>query len=72
MLTSSVAVAVLLLAEGFPAVAEALGEVSGVVFPRKCVWILGDDLIDGLGAVHVIIFILAGLAETGLHEESIT
>lgn len=31
-------------------------------------WILGDDLIDGLGAVHVIIFILAGLAETGLYE----
>ena len=72
MFSPSVAVTVLLLAEGFPAVAEALREVSCVVFPRKCMRILGDDLIDGFGAVHVIVFILAALAEAGLNEESIT
>lgn len=42
------------------------------MLPRKGVWILGDDLIDGLGAVHVIVFVLARLAEAGLDEESIT
>jgi hypothetical protein len=67
LLSTPVAVAVLLLAEWLSAVAETLRELGSCVLSREGVWVLSDDLVDGLRSLHVIIIVSAGLAETGLN-----
>jgi hypothetical protein len=66
LLPSTIAVTIFLEAAGFFAVAVTLRELCLCVTAGEGVGVAGYNLIDGLGAFHIVTGVLAGLAETGL------